>query len=96
MMDEPKYKSDLDKGFNSDNIKTLMEYNLFALSDVLKGIRSKTLDFDDYDANIGKILQNLGAKKGTLSKNKKTRDSNKMKINELTNQSKLLQNIGIA
>ena len=93
MMDElqHKYKSDLDKGFNSDDIKTLMEYNLFAPSDILKGVRSKTLDFDDYDVNIGKILQNLGAKKGTLSENKKTRDSNKMKINELTNQIKLLQ-----
>ena len=51
MMDEssPKYKSDLDKGFNSEDIKILMEYHLFAPSDVLKGGRSKALNFDDYD-----------------------------------------------
>ena len=73
MMDElqPKYKSDLDKGFNPADIQTLMKYNLFTPSDVLKGVRSKTLDFDDYDANIGKILQSIGRQKGVLSKSKK-------------------------
>ena len=68
-----------------------MKYNLFTPSDVLKGVQNEKLDFDDYNANIGKIIKNLGAKKGTLSKNKKTGDSNKMKIDELTNQIKLLQ-----
>ena len=94
MMDEspPKYRSDLDKGFNTDDIKTLMSYNLFAPCDILKGIRSKTLDFYDYDKNISKILKNLGAKKGNLSKSKKTRDSNKEEIDKFTNEIKLLQN----
>ena len=93
MMDElqPKYKSDLDKGFNPADIQTLMKYELFAPSDVLKGVQNEKLDFDDYNANIGKILQNLGGKKGILSKTKKLRDSNKVDIDKLTNEIKLLQ-----
>ena len=73
MMDEspPKYKSDLDRGFNPADIQTLRKYELFAPSDVLKGVQNEKLDFDDYNANIGKILQNLGRKKGVLSKSKK-------------------------
>ena len=45
MMDElqPKYKSDLDKGFNPADIQTLMKYELFAPSDVLKGVQNETL-----------------------------------------------------
>ena len=32
----PRYKSDLDKGFNNDEIQTLMYYDLPAPSDLLK------------------------------------------------------------
>ena len=93
MMDElqPKYKSDLDKGFNPADIQTLIKYKLFTPSDVLKEVQNENLDFDDYDANVGKIIQNLGGQKGALSKTKKTRDSNKKQINELTNEIKTIQ-----
>ena len=87
----PKYKLDLDKGFNPDEIKTLIKYNLSPPSDVLKGVQNKNIDFNVYNKDLGKKLQKLGAKKGTLSKSKKTRDSNKEKIDELTNEIKSLQ-----
>ena len=55
MMDElqPKYNSDLDKGFNTADIQTLMKYELFAPSDVLKGVQNKNINFNDYNTNIG-------------------------------------------
>ena len=61
MMDElqPKYKSDLDKGFDPADIQTLMKYKLFTPSDVLKGVQNEKLDFDDCDANIGAILKKI-------------------------------------
>ena len=88
---QPTYKSDLDKGFNTDEITTLIKHNLITPSDLLKGVQNKNIDFNVYDKDLGKKLQNLGAKKGTLSKSKKTRDSNKEKIDELTNEIKSLQ-----
>ena len=93
MMDElqPKYKSDLDKGFDPAEIQTLMKYKLFAPSDVLKGVQNKKLNFKDYIANIGAILKNLGGKKGSLSKNKKTRGSRKVEIDELKNEIDTIQ-----
>ena len=73
MMDEspPKYKSDLDKGFNPADIQTLTKYELFTPSDVMKGVQNEKLDFNSYNVNIGEILKNLGRKKGTLPKTKK-------------------------
>ena len=60
---QPIYKSDLDKGFNTDEIKTLTKYKLYAPSDVLKGVQNEEVDFDVYDKDLGKKLQKLGAKK---------------------------------
>ena len=93
MMDEspPEYKSDLDKGFNPADIQTLVKYKLYPPSDVLKGVRNKILDFNDYNNNLGKITKKLGSEKGGLSKSKKMRDSNKEEINKLTNEIKSLQ-----
>ena len=36
----PKYKSDLDKGFNSDEITTLIKHNLITPSDLLEGVQN--------------------------------------------------------
>ena len=93
MIDEspPIYKSDLDKGFNIDEIKTLTKYELYAPSDVLQGVQNKNIDFNVYDKDLGKKLQKLGAKKGVLSRSKKTRDSNKEEIEKLTNEIKSIQ-----
>jgi len=82
-MMEPQYKSDLDTGFSKDEIQKLMEYNLYAPSDVLKASMKGELDINEYDNNIGKQLMNLGQKKGGFSNssgkkmNKKNQDIRK-------------------
>ena len=86
----PTYKSDLDKGFDNDEIQNYMYYNLPAPSDLLKLVKKGEFDFNKFD-RIRKKLQDLGRQKGTLSKSKKTRDSNKEQIDEFTNQIKTLQ-----
>ncbi|XP_068757468.1 uncharacterized protein [Montipora capricornis] len=86
-----KYKSDMDKGFNVDDIKTLMKYNLIRPSEVLKGIRNNTIDFDDYDNELGKIIKKTASEKGRLSKSKKMKEQNVDQINVLTKEIKILQ-----
>ena len=87
-MMKPVFKSDIDAGFNVDEIKKLTEYNLFPPSQVLQASIDGTLDIDEYDENLSKKLNKLGAKKGRLSKNKKI---NKNEIDELTKDIKLIQ-----
>ena len=87
----PIYKSDLDKGFNHDEIQTLMYYNIPAPSDLFKVVKKGEVDFDEFDRTLGKTIQDLGRQKGTLSRSKKARDSNKEKIDEFTHQIKTLQ-----
>ena len=91
MMSESPYKSNLDKGFNSDEVKTFMYYDLPPPSDLLKLVKKGDVDFDEFNRTLGKTLQDLGRQKGTLSKSKKTRDSNKEQIDELTHQIKTIQ-----
>ena len=47
-------KADIDKGFEPDEIQTLMDYELFAPSDVLSAVKKKTLDFEKYDNELVK------------------------------------------
>ncbi|XP_068726604.1 uncharacterized protein [Montipora capricornis] len=86
-----KYKSDMDKGFNVDDIKTINKYNFIPPSEVLKGIRNNTIDFDDYDKDVGNITKKLGSEKGRLSKNKKLKEQNADQIDILTKEIKILQ-----
>ena len=51
----PKYKSDLDKGFNPDEITTLIKHELYPPSDLLKGVQNKEVDFDVYNKNVGEV-----------------------------------------
>ena len=87
----PRYKSDLDKGFNHDEIETLMYYNIPAPSDLFKVVKKGDVDFDEFNKTLGKTIQDLGRQKGTLSRSKKKRDSNKEQIDEFTHQIKTLQ-----
>ena len=87
---EPKIKSDIDTGFDKDEIQKLMKYGLYPPSDVLKASIDGSLDIDEYDNNLGKQLNKLGAKKGNLSKGK-GKTKNKDKIDELTKDIKLIQ-----
>ena len=87
---KPGFKSDLDKEFDADEIQKLTKYGLYAPSDVLKASIDGTLDFDEYDENLGKKIQKLGAKKGNLSK-RKGKTKNADQIDEITKDIKLLQ-----
>ena len=89
-MTEPKIKSDIDTGFDKDEIQKLMKYGLYTPSDVLKASIDGSLDIDEYDNNLGKQLNKLGAKKGNLSKGQ-WKTKNKDKIDELTKDIKLIQ-----
>ena len=53
----PKYKSDLDKGFDPDDIKIMIKHELFAPFDVLKGVQDGTSDFDNYMDRLNEILK---------------------------------------
>ena len=88
---KPKmFKADIDSGFNADEVEKLTKYGLYAPSDVLKAVVDKTLDIDEYDGNIGKKLNKLGAKKGSLARGKgKTKNADQ--IDEITKDIKLLQ-----
>ena len=90
-MMEPKFKSDINTGFNKDEIQKLINYGLSPPSNVLKASINGSLDIDEYDEILGKKLNKLGAKKGALTKGKgKTKNADQ--IDELTKDIKLIQN----
>ena len=90
-MMEPKFESNVDAGFDKDEIQKLTKYKLYPPSDVLKASIDGTLDINEYDENLGKKLINLGRKKGSLSTTKKSKKKNEYQIDELTKEIKLLQ-----
>ena len=87
----PKYRADIDKNFSPEEIERLMDYQLFAPSDVMKAVMANELTWKEYDIRLGKQLQDLGRKKGHLSKSKKAKEENALAIDELTSDIKLLQ-----
>lgn len=89
-MMEKKYKSDMDKGFNATEIQKLTEYKLPPPSTVLKSVAEGVIDFDKFNSDIGKLLNNIGGKKGNLSKGK-SKTKNKTQIDRLTEDIKLIQ-----
>ena len=68
----------------------MVKYEIYPPSQVLQASIDGTLDIDEYDENLGKKLNKLGAKKGALSKGK-AKTKNKEKIEELTKDIKLIQ-----
>ena len=88
---KPGFKSDMDKDFDVDEIQKLTKYGLYAPSDVLKGSIKGTLDFDEYDKNLGEKIGDLGRKKGSLSSTKKNRKKNEDQIDELAKDIGLLK-----
>ena len=74
MEKSPIFRSNLDSGFSSDEMKTLMAYNLLsAPSDVLMAVKDKQLDWDDYSKQITQLLKEIGREKGGLSKGPRQR-----------------------
>ena len=84
------FKADIDSGFDVNEIERLIEYKLYSPSDVLKATINGKLDIDEYDAKLGKTLNRLGSKKGSLSRGK-GKSKNKDQIDEITKDIKLLQ-----
>ena len=87
----PQYKADIDKNFTTEEMKRLMEYQLPAPSDVMEAVMKNDLNWKEFDKTLGKQLQDLGRKKGHLSKSKKTKEENALAIDNLTNDIKLIQ-----
>ena len=87
----PKYRADIDKNFSPNEIQRLIDYQLSAPSDVMKAVMNKELNWKEYDKSLGKQLQDLGRKKGQLSKSKKAKEENASAIDDLTSDIKLLQ-----
>ena len=87
----PKYKADIDKNFSVDEMQRLIDYQLPAPSDVMKAVMNNELNWKEYDIRLGKTLQDLGRKKGQLSKSKKSKEENALAIEGLTSDIKLLQ-----
>ena len=90
MLEPKKFKSNIDTGFDVDEIKKLTEYKLGPPSQILQASVKGDLDIDEYDKSIGKKLQQLGSEKGNLSK-KTMRKKNKERIDELTDDIKLIK-----
>ena len=90
LMMSPDVESNLDAGFDVDEIQKLMQYDLAPPSSVLQASMQGDIDIKDYDANIGKMLKKLGIKKGPLSKGQ-GKTNNKDKIDKIDEDIKLLQ-----
>ena len=87
----PKFQSNMDDGFTTDEFQTLMKYNLYTPSDVLLAVKDKKLNWDDYNKNLAELMKKTGGIKGNLSKNKTMRDKNIDKIDILTHDIKTMQ-----
>ena len=90
LMMSPDVESNLDAGFDIDEIQKLMQYDLAPPSSVLQASMQGDIDIKDYDANIGKMLKKLGIKKGPLSKGQ-GKTKNKDKIDKIDEDIKLLE-----
>ena len=86
----PDFASNLDAGFDDDEVQKLMQFNLSAPSSVLQASMKGDIDIKDYDENIRKMLKKLGTKKGPLSKGQ-GKTKNKNKIDRIDEDIKLLQ-----
>ena len=85
------FKSHLDKGFDDDEIRKLMKYELIPPSIVLKNSIDGILDLNEYYENIGMKIKKLARQKAHLSTRKKSRIKNKEQIDELSNEIKLIK-----
>ena len=58
-----EYVIDLDDKFNTDEIKRLPDYKLYAPSNVFKASLEGKLDINEYDSEIGKLKKDIGREK---------------------------------
>ena len=84
-------ESNLEKGFDDDEIEILMNHDLIPPSSLLKNIKEGKEDFETYYELICEDLKALGRRKGNLSKTKHSKQKNKDEIDILTKEIKTLQ-----
>ena len=90
-MMKPGLQSNVDAGFDDDEILKLMEYKLSPPSHVLKQSIDGLLDINEFNAELGEQIKQIGIQKGHLSTTKKNRKKNKDQIDDLDKDIKLLQ-----
>ena len=90
-MMKPGLQSNFDAGFDDDEILKLMEYKLSPPSHVLKQSIDGLLDINEFNAELGEQIKQIGIQKGHLSTTKKNRKKNKDQIDDLDKDIKLLQ-----
>ena len=88
---KPALISNLDKGFNKDEVETLTKQGFAPPSQIMEEHSNDEVDLEEYDKGVAERLKELGRQKGVLSKSKKTKAVNTERINELSNDIKLLQ-----
>lgn len=90
---EPKtpLMANLDKGFNKNERESLMKQGYAPQSQVMEDHINDEVDLDEYNSEIGERLKELERQKGILMKSKKVNAQNTDRINELSNDIKLLQ-----
>ena len=77
--------ADVDKGFTADEFQTINKYGFLKPSEILDAaLNDKNLNFHLYQRNVNRNIKTLGHQKGGFSKNKKMKDKNSEKIEELT------------
>ena len=72
-MMKPGLQSNFDAGFDDDEILKLMEYKLSPPSHVLKQSIDGLLDINEFNAELGEQIKQIGIQKGHLSTTKKNR-----------------------
>ena len=65
--------ADMDRGFQPEEIKFLIDNELYAPSDVFKAVRNKKLDHNEYLDKLSELIQKKGQEQGGLSSNKKAK-----------------------
>ena len=83
--------ADMDKGFTPQELQFLMDNEFYAPSDVVKQVRNKKLDHDEYLNKLSELIQKKGQEQGGLSSNKKAQKKNSEKIKQLKMENDLLK-----
>ena len=79
-MMKPGLQSNFDAGFDDDEILKLMEYKLSPPSHVLKQSIDGLLDINEFNAELGEQIKQIGIQKGHLSTTKKNRKKIKTRL----------------
>ena len=88
---KPIIKTDMNIGFDKDDLATLATYQLQSPTEVLHYSIDGSIDVDDLTKEVNEKIKQLGRSKAWLITRKQSRVKNKNKIDEITKDIKLLQ-----